>query len=430
MEKICVKTFGCSLNQADSDRIIANLLERGFIIVDNTDDAELVILNSCAVKGPTESKFFTLIDKLKKDGKKLVVAGCISQAMPEKLEDCSKIGTSQLDSISDVVDETLNGNIVSVLVKENKNKILMPSKRQNPLVEIIPISSGCLNNCTYCITKLARGGLYSYPIEDIVARAKKAISEGVKEIFLTSPDNGCYGFDFIDNKDRKINLSTLVRKVAELDGHFYIRIGMANPNHIMKIIDEFIDVLKLDKVYKFAHIPVQSGDNFVLEDMKREYSIEDYYYIVNKIKKAIPDITIATDIIVGYPTESEVAYQNTLTMIKDTKPNVANISRFWPRPHTPAAELKEIPGGEVKDRTITIKRSFEWESRRENQKWIGWEGVVLVTEEGKMGSFISRNMSYKPVIIIVDKVFVQVGEKYKVKVYEVTEHYLRAKLVE
>lgn len=422
MEKICIKTFGCSLNQSDSDRIIANLEERGFIITNKEDDAELIILNSCAVKGPTESKFFTLLEKLTNEGKKIIVAGCIAQAMPEKLENYSKIGTSQLDCVGDVVDETLNGNIVNVLVEENKNKILMPIKRQNPLVEIIPISSGCLGNCTYCITKLARGKLFSYPMKDIVNRAKSAINEGVKEIFLTSPDNGCYG---IDNKSQ-VNLPKLVKEVANLEGNFYVRIGMANPNHVLKYLDDLIEILKHPKVYKFIHLPIQSGNNYVLEDMKRNYSVEDYYYIISRIKKEIPNITIATDIIVGYPTETEAFYQDTVTFVKDIKPNVCNISRFWPRPHTEAAKLKEIEGGIVKDRAIEIKRRFEWESLKENQKWIGWKGKVLITEKGKEDSFISRNINYKPIMIIDN---VKVGEEYEIIIHDATKHYLRAKLI-
>lgn len=421
MEKICVLTFGCSLNQSDSDRLIANLEERGFLIVNNKEEAELVVLNSCAVKGPTESKFFTLLEKLSEEGKKIVVAGCIAQSMPEKLEDYSKIGTSQIDNIADVVDETLNGNIVSMIVNENSNKILMPSKRENPLLEIIPISSGCLGDCTYCITKIARGKLFSYPLNDIVNRAKKAISEGVKEIFLTSSDNGCYGFDFKDKK----NLAYLIRAISNLEGEFKLRVGMSNPNHIMSFLDELIESMKHHKVYKFLHIPVQSGNNFVLEDMNRKYSVEDFYYIVNRFRKEIPEITIATDIIVGYPTETEAFYQDTLKLIEHVKPDVANISRFWPRPHTEAEKLKEIPGSIVKERTIAVKSKFEFESARQNRKWIGWEGKVLITEKGKDDTFIARNLSYKPVMVLDN---VEVGKEYNVKIYDVTEHYLRARL--
>jgi len=420
MEKICLKTFGCSLNQADSDRIRAALEERGFEFTDDMEEANLVVLNSCAVKGPTESKFFTLLEKLRNQHKKVVIAGCIAQAMPEKLPEFSKIGTDQLDAIADVVDETLNGNIVSVLVQEQKNKLLMPTKRANPLLEIIPISTGCMGSCTYCITKKARPQFYSHPVEDILKRAKKAVQEGVKEIYLTSPDNGCWGFDM------KSNLAELVEKVSAIEGDFMIRVGMANPNHILKYINKLIEVFKHPKVYKFIHIPVQSGNNYVLEDMNRSYQVEDYYHIVDKIKKEIPDMTISTDIIVGYPTETEAFFKDSIKLIKETKPEVINVSRFWPRPHTPAEKLKPLLGGILKERAIETLDAFKWQAFEGNKKWKGWKGKILITEKGRDDSYIGRNYAYKQVILLEK---VELGKWYEVEVKDNTQHDLRAVLI-
>ncbi len=420
MDKICVKTFGCSLNYADSERIVAALKKKGFEIINNVEEATLVILNTCAVKGPSESKFFTLLEKLKEAHKPVVVAGCISQAMPEKLTEYSKIGPDQLDSIGEVVEETLSGNIVSILVAEKKNKLGIPKVRMNPLLEIIPICNGCLGACTFCITKNARGALFSHPIEEIVEAVRLAVRDGVKEIYLTSSDNGCYGFD--NNTD----LAELLRKVCEVEGDYKVRVGMANPNHILKYLKKLIDAFKHPKIYKFLHIPVQTGNNFILEDMNRGYQIEDYHHIINEFKKEIPDITISTDIIVGYPTETEAHFQDTIKLIKDTKPDVMNLSKFWPRPHTAAEKLKQLPGDVVKRRGMEATSAFDWVAFERNKRWKTWTGKVLMTEKGKEDSFIGRNLAYKQVIVFEE---VELGKWYKVKINHITKHDLRGEII-
>jgi threonylcarbamoyladenosine tRNA methylthiotransferase CDKAL1 len=420
MEKICIKTYGCSLNQADTEVIKAALAEKGFVFTDSIEDSDLVILNSCAVKGPTESKFFTLLDNLKKQHKKVVVAGCIAQSMPEKLTEYSKIGTDQLDAICEIVDETLSDNTVSLLVQERKNKLEMKKTRSNPLTEIIPISNGCMGACTYCITKIARGSYMSFPEKDIVNTAKKAIDEGVKEIYLTSQDNGCWGFD-IDS-----DLSELLKKVSDLDGDFMIRVGMANPNHILKILNKLVQVFKHPKIYKFLHIPVQSGNNYVLEDMKRGYQVEDYNHIIHAFKKEIPEICIATDIIVGYPTEIDAYFKDTIKLLQQTKPDIINISRFWPRPHTPANKLKELPGDVLKERAIEVMNTFKWNAVAENNKFKGKIQKILITEKGKENSFIGRNLSYKQVVVFQE---VKIGKWYEVKITDATQYDLRAEVI-
>jgi len=420
MEKIYVRTFGCSLNFADTERIKASLKEKGFELTNSTEEASLIVLNSCAVKGPTESKFFTLLDKLNQQHKKVVIAGCIPQAIPEKLAEYSKIGTDQLEAIGEVAEETLSGNTVSMLVKEKKNKLKLSRVRQNPLLEIIPISTGCLGACTFCITKKARGVFCSNPAEDIIECIENAVKEGVKEIYLTSQDNGCWGFD------NDTNLAELLEKICKIEGDFMIRVGMANPDHILKILNKLIAAFKHPKIYKFLHVPVQTGNNYVLEDMKRGYHVEDYYHIVDAFKKEIPDITISTDIIVGYPTETDAFFKDTIKLIKETKPDIINLSRFWPRPHTPAADLKELLGGIVKQRAIETMNTFSWTAFEHNRRWKGWEGKILITEKGKDDSFIGRNFTYKQIIV---REKVEIGKQYNVKVTNTTKHDLRAKLI-
>jgi len=201
-----------------------------------------------------------------------------------------------------------------------------------------------------------------------------------------------------------------------------VRVGMANPHHILPQLDALITAFKHPRVYKFLHIPIQAGNNIVLKDMRRRYMAEDYEHIVSRFRKEIPEMTIATDIIVGYPTESDVQFNDTLKVIRDSEPDVCNISRFWPRDHTPAAKLKELPGDVVKDRAIKTNQTFLWTAKKHAEKWKNWEGKVRIVEEGKQNTMVARNFAYKHIILKEGKL----GDVVKVKVTQVHPYHLFA----
>ena len=217
--------------------------------------------------------------------------------------------------------------------------------RLKSTIEIVPISQGCLSYCSFCKTKHARGNLFSYSEKDIVRHISNAVKNGAKEIWLTSQDSSAYGLDI------STNLARLLKRIVSIPRDFKLRVGMANPDYFKLFLDDFIEVLKNEKIFKFVHIPVQSGNNQVLKDMKRNYTVEDYKQIIDKIKKEIPSVTISTDIICGFPTETKEQFNDTLNLVKEIKPDIINIPRFWPRPGTVAARLKQIDGGEIKRRT-------------------------------------------------------------------------------
>ncbi|CAH2013367.1 unnamed protein product [Acanthoscelides obtectus] len=204
IQKIYIKTWGCAHNSSDSEYMAGQLAAYGYELVEDKTLADLWLLNSCTVKNPSEDHFRNEIETGKKQGKHIVLAGCVPQGAPKSsfVQGLSIIGVQQIDRVVEVVEETLRGNTVKLLgtKKENGKKsggasLLLPKVRRNPLIEIIAINTGCLNQCTYCKTKHARGDLGSYPPEEIIARAKLAFEEGVVEIWLTSEDTGTYGRD-------------------------------------------------------------------------------------------------------------------------------------------------------------------------------------------------------------------------------------------
>ena len=399
--------------------IFSELLEKaGFTIVDNLEKADVVIINSCAVKTPAENKFFNYLEKTRTENKIIIAAGCIAQIYPEKLEGYSLAGTSQIKNIVEIVEEAINDNIIESLSVENNPRLNLPKIRKNPFIEIVPICSGCLGEpCSYCIVKKARGHLVSYPKDEIIKQIKSALDDGVKEIWLSAQDTGCYG------KDTNTNLIELLNEIIQIPGDYKIRLGMLNPNHALEFLDELIEIYKSDKMFKFLHVPVQSGSGKILKSMKRKYTEEQFKTIINKFREKIPEITIATDIICGFPGEDENDFSKSLDLIKEIKPDAINISRFWPRPGTEAETMEnQVHGNENKKRSELITSIYHNIARMRNERWLGWKGRIIIDEIGKNNSFIGRNYAYKQVIVKGDY---KIGDEISVVIKKVTSFDLR-----
>lgn len=447
-KNIFIKTYGCSFNQLDSQIMASKLIQHNHNIIQNDKSADIIIINSCTVKNSSEAKLFNDINKYTKQNKKIIVAGCIPQAQPSyiktKLKPYSVIGINDLYKITQIVDaitkqETLQilsplqTKQTSIAQREKKEKLRLLTNHNKFIsnIAIIPINEGCLNKCTFCKTKDARGNLFSYSIENIKQSMQNAINAGAKEIYLTSQDTACYGFDI------NTNLPTLLKELLKIKGDYKIRIGMGNPNHFVKIIDDILDLMKTDnRIYKFLHIPIQSGSNRILKEMRRGYNVCDYDTIVQKIRKSDTKITLANDIIVAYPTETKEEFEETLNSLKKSKTNVLNFSRFWLRPSTPCEKIYSqkdfIDGLESKNRAKKLKEEFEKIALKNNKKWINWQGEVIVTEIGKKGTstMIARNNYYKPIVIENSYKKVKIGEIVQIKIEDVTWFDFRAKLIE
>ena len=389
--RISIETYGCAMNKADSE-IIAGLLEEKGFLNSCPDDADILIVNTCIVKTPTERKILKRLNELKNSKKKVIVSGCLPAAMPWIIDDFptfSFIGINVFDVV-DAVEETINdGRLVKIRTNE-KEKVCAPKVRINPVVEIIPIAEGCLGNCSYCQIKMARGKLRSYPIDSILKQVKRALTHGIREIWITTQDTCAYGMD------SGTNLAELLGKITRVDGDFRIRVGMMNPKHAINLLDELIGVYKDEKIYKFLHIPVQSGDDQVLRDMNRGYGVDDFKTVVRKFREEF-DVTLATDVIVGFPTEDIRAFNRTVDLINEIKPDIVNISRFWARPGTKASKLKPLHGRTTKERSRKMNEVFRKIGMDRNKKWIGWTGKVLISDTKR--DFCGRNLAYKPIIL-------------------------------
>lgn len=349
--KVFIKTFGCELNRADSEVIAGLVSKAGFELVDSLEKADVVIVNSCGVKLPTQNKVLSYIEKVPKS-KKLVVGGCLPKMLNIKFYAPNTDLVFDNNSITKIV------NIIkedkSFLSDKKESRINLPIVRIKKEIAIIPISQGCLGSpCSYCSVKKARGDLKSYKKEDILKQVRKAVSEGCKKIRLTAQDTGCWGKDFGEK------LPDLLKSVLAVEGSFEVRLGMSNPNYVLEYLDDMVKVYKSPKMKKFLHIPVQSGSDKVLEDMKRKYVVDDFKKIVTRFRKEIPDICIATDIIVGFPTETVEDFNKTVEIVKEVKPEVLNLSKFCPRPDTVASNMKQLLSQEVKRRSVILHKVWK-----------------------------------------------------------------------
>ena len=422
MAKIFIKTFGCSANYNNSEIMAGILVKAGHSIAKKPEKSDLIIVNTCTVKLPTENRVKRSIRNFLKLNKKIIVAGCMPEVQKDMLKNISPklsfVGVHHTKKIVNAVNNVINGSLVDLTGKRNETKLNIPVKRKNSIIQIIQISEGCNGMCTYCIVRLAKGKLFSYPEEEIIKQAKSAVKGGCKEIWLTSQDNSAYG------QDINTNLVSLLEKIISIKGDFKIRIGMVDPNNLTLILDDLIKLIKSDKIFKFFHIPVQSGNDDILKKMERPYTIKEFKKIIKKLRKETPEITISTDIICGFPSETEEQFNDSVKLIKEIKPDVLNISRFWPRPGTKAALMKnQVHGRITKKRSQILTREFNKICTMRNKKWLSWEGEVLVDEIGQEGSFIGRNYCYKPVVIKSKNNLL--GKKVNVKINKTTNHTLR-----
>ena len=427
--KILIKNYGCSANTADGETLAGCLKQANYQLTNEESEADLIIYNSCAVKGPTENR---IIDDIKRTpkGKKIVISGCLPRISLDRLKRevhfNGIVGPAVGKQIVNLVNRVFAEETVIELPDRTKIPALtLPRVTKNPVVSIVPINFGCLGSCAYCCVVHARGKLQSHSIPEITQRIQADYEVGAREFWLTSQDTASYG------RDIKTNLAQLLCAVNELTGKFRTRVGMMTPNLVADTQEELIGAFESEKIFKFLHLPVQSGDDKVLDGMRRFYTAEEFKSVVESFRETFPDITLATDIIVGFPGETEEAFNNTLKLMKEIKPDITNVSKFFPRPKTDAWKMHDglVVKEEIKRRSAVTADLAKALSAKRNSSWVGWYGEVFVDEKGKKAdSWISRNFAYKPIVISSNQDLL--GKTFQVKVVESSPTYLKGIIIE
>lgn len=402
-----IETYGCTTNKADS-YIISNVLKKSNYKQTSLGDAQFVIINTCAVKEQTENKIKARLKNLyelyyNNPDKHIIIAGCLPHITPNYIEVIKKI----IPTFSAIIDLDNIHEIPEIFqeIKTGKENLIFKSERSidksdfyidhepGKITGIIPISEGCLGSCTYCCVKNARGKLNCYNPKRIIENVEYQLKQGIKQVYLTSQDCSTYRYNGTELLD-------LVKQTVNLDFKFFLRIGMINPSFIIDNLEQLLSIFKLDKVYQFLHIPVQSGSNRILKMMERRYLISDVIEKIGILKESFPNLTISTDIICGFPGETEEDFDRTIDFIKWLKPEILNISKFTARPGTRAKDMKQLDSRIIKERSIRLTKVFRNSLIEMNKKWKDWEGEVLVLHEGtERNQAFGRNIAYKNVFI-------------------------------
>lgn len=400
-QKIHLETFGCTANVGDTMKMRAILRNAGHEIVEESE-ADAVIVNTCTVTKRTELNVIKRLKELKEEGKEVIVAGCMAAAQPE------------------LVKSILGDDVAMITPQDIYNEFCGDQKADfDGVISVIPIAMGCVGNCSYCIVKRARGDLKSYEPEKIFETVKSAVERGAKEIRITSQDCSAYGWE--NSSALKLKLPELLELVTSVEGDFRIRVGMMNPFTVIPTLDELLEAFDSEKVFKFFHVPVQSGSDKVLREMNRNYKAADFVEIVDGIRERFEYSTICTDFIIGFPTETEDDFLSSLNLLENVKPEKVNITRFSPRPGTEAFKLKDLLEREKKKRSRIFSALYHKIALERNTALEGKKHTILITEKGKKGGVICRDPSYRMVIINKD---LPLGASYTVRITDVRSTYL------
>lgn len=427
--KYYIETYGCSLNDADSDIIAGVLNSVGAQQVFNQEDAEVIVVNTCGVKEPTEDRVIHRLKELSQINKPVIVAGCLPRISLKRIKraipNFAAIHTPQsIHSLPSSLRAIMNDErgIVKLDSFEDAPKIDSLRLPPDSVICTVPICEGCLGSCAYCAVKFARGNVRSYSIDRIVKLVLECIKSGYREIRLTSQDSGVYGHD------RGTNLLQLLQKLDTLAGNHRFRLGMFNPNLVSPFLDDMVHVMSSEHYFNFFHMPLQSGSNEILARMNRRYTVEEWGNAVERIREEIPRATIATDVIAGFPGETENDFHETVTALKQYRPALVNISKYGDRPDTEASKSSQKVDTQVKkQRSRKLTNLVTKLNLANHRAWVDWTGPVVVTRYGSKSGLMGRNPSYVPVILHDEDI--AIGETVTAKITKAHRTYLSGEVI-
>jgi tRNA-2-methylthio-N6-dimethylallyladenosine synthase len=380
--KYYVRTYGCQMNVADSNEMGRHLQARGIPQTEDSEDAMVMVVNTCTVRQHAEDRAFSEIGRLKKwkaqkPGRKIVVTGCAAERTKEYLEDRFPyvdlvVGAKSIEDF---------GALVEGLMERRPEADDLDHAIPSSSVKVsafVTIMRGCNYSCTYCIVPYVRGRESYHPIEQILAEVRDRVREGAREIMLLGQTVNSYHRD--GNRGKGTDFADLLQAVGAVDGVERVRFISPHPYYMTdRVIETMAEV---PEVCEGLHLPVQSGSSKILKQMQRNYSREAYLELARKLRQAMPEGTISTDVIVGFPGESESDFRKTLSLIEEVQFDFGFVFKYSPRAGTPAARLEGFPEELVEERHQECLAAFERVAAKNRERWVGTVQDVLIEEEG------------------------------------------------
>ena len=419
MNRVYIKTYGCQMNERDSEQVAVDLRNRGYSIVPHEDEADIVLLNTCSVRDQAEQKAIgkaghLAVRKRKDPNFVLGILGCMAQnrgsELLDRLPDLDLVaGTQKFHRVPDHLDNliaSMNGqgprpssiiDLEEEAGSQNTINAHKPGERQ--VSAFVSIMQGCNMKCTFCIVPKTRGPERARPIEDIVAEVEELVANGTREVTLLGQIVSSYGRREIPFADKKSPFVQLLERLNAVEGLERIRFTSPHPRGFK---DDLVQAYgKLSKLCEYVHLPVQSGSDSILKAMNRPYTSGRYMELINDLRAVQPDIYISTDIIVGFPGESEEDFQLTCDLFKEVAFDMAFIFKYSPRSGTPAAELDDnVPQSVKDDRNQVLLRLLEQQSLRRNNSLVGTVQEILVEGPARKGEgmYMGRTRGFRKVI--------------------------------
>lgn len=423
---IYLKTFGCQMNVYDSETLVSMFLSSGdYQITESLEDANIIIVNTCSVREHAENRAKSFIGKLQKlkikDKRiKIIVIGCFAQRAKDELKEKFPfidiiIGPIEYEYLPEILKSEFGIGTTNFYTNFS-----------NKVSAFVPIMTGCNNYCSYCIVPYVRGREKSRNINDILNEIKTLLENNVKEITLLGQNVNSYFSEYVDTSTNQIlilKFSDVLEKVANINKtkKFWVRFLTNHPKDMTLDIIEVIK--KHPNISRHIHLPLQSGSNRILKLMNRNYTVEKYIDLVKNIRKELPDISITTDLIVGFPTEKESDFQDTLNAVKEIQFDAAFVFKYSPRKGTKAYELKDDVSKEEKEkRHFELLKLCEQIANKINKNYINSNLEVLITTKNGINKFIGKTLNNKTVEIKNNKNIV--GEFLKVKIVDIKTYTL------
>ncbi len=414
-KKLYIKTYGCQMNVYDSDRMNDLMGAVGYENTDDYIDADMVIINTCHIREKAAEKLYSDLGRIKKQkdkmaeqGRKMIVAvaGCVGQAEGEEIFRRAPVtdiivGPESYQSLPDLVGKVIRDSSKEIDLEfkpDNKFDVLREVREKSEIgvSSFLSVQEGCDKFCTFCVVPYTRGAEFSRSVDKIYEEAQSLVKKGAKEIyFLGQNVNAYHG---TDAGGEVYNLAKLIRKVAEIDGIKRIRYTTSHPRDMD---DELIAAhAEVPQLMPFLHLPIQSGSNNILKAMNRKHTRQDYFKIIEKIRKAVPDIGLSSDFIVGFPGETEQDFNDTLDLIEKIGFTQCYYFKYSPRPGTPAAEAKNQIAEEVKEERLSRLQALLTKQQSEfNKKFEGQIMPVLfdrIATKGKSDSKVGQIIGKSP----------------------------------
>jgi len=429
-KKVAVVTLGCPKNQVDSE-VMSGLLAQNHIFIENPEEADVIIVNTCTfIQSAKEESIETIFEmaSLKKSGtcQTLIATGCLAQRYgSELMQDIPELdgvlGTGNIDEITQLV-QTAEGSRTS-LIKQGTPDFLhneqMPRRRSTPdYLAYVKVAEGCDNYCTYCVIPHVRGRFRSRTEESVIHEVQEMAAQGVKEILVMGQDTTRYGQDLY----KEFRLPQLIRKLAQIEGIEWIRLMYCYPE---RFTDELIETMRQErKVCKYIDLPLQHADNKILKDMNRRGTIEQAETLIGKLRKAIPNITLRTTMITGFPGETEQEFQTMVDFIQRVQFDRLGVFAYSQEENTPAGQREDQVPPEVREqRRDQIMQIQQEISRQRQQRWVGQVVTVLLEMKLPDGRWMGRTEGDAPeidgqVYIPDTQTSLHVGDMIRVRITE------------